>query len=56
MKMIKAFIRPERAEEVLDVLMEKGFAAVTNDLILRQTGNLCKDIGHNIHGIAYDDI
>ena len=29
MKMIKAFVRPEKAEDVLDALMEKGFSAVT---------------------------
>ena len=34
MKMIKAFIRPEKAEEVLSTLMEKGFSAVTKVSVL----------------------
>ena len=32
--MIKAFIRPEKAEEVLSTLMEKGFSAVTTVSVL----------------------
>lgn len=52
MKMIKAFIRPERAEEVLDVLMEKGFAAVTKVSVLGRG----KQKGLKVGDTYYDEI
>lgn len=52
MKMIKAFIRPEKAEEVLDVLMEKGFAAVTKVSVLGRG----KQKGLKVGDTYYDEI
>ena len=34
MKMIKAIVRPEKAEDVLDALMAQGFAATTKMSVL----------------------
>ena len=52
MKMIKAFIRPEKAEEVLDVLMEKGYAAVTKVSVLGRG----KQKGLKVGDTYYDEI
>ncbi|MBR1715104.1 MAG: P-II family nitrogen regulator [Treponema sp.] len=52
MKMIKAFVRPEKAEEVLDSLMEKGFAAVTKVSVLGRG----KEKGLKVGDTYYDEI
>lgn len=52
MKMIKAFIRPEKAEEVLNVLMEKGYAAVTKVSVLGRG----KQKGLKVGDTYYDEI
>lgn len=52
MKMIKAFVRPEKAEEVLDNLMEKGFSAVTKVSVLGRG----KQKGLKVGDTYYDEI
>ena len=52
MKMIKAFVRPEKAEEVLDALMEKGFSAVTKVSVLGRG----KQKGLKVGDTYYDEI
>ena len=52
MKMIKAFVRPEKAEEVLDSLMEKGFSAVTKVSVLGRG----KEKGLKVGDTYYDEI
>lgn len=52
MKMIKAFVRPEKAEDVLDSLMEKGFSAVTKASVLGRG----KQKGLKVGDTYYDEI
>lgn len=52
MKMIKAIIRPEKAEDVLDVLMENGFNAATRMAVLGKG----KQKGLKVGEIYYDEI
>lgn len=52
MKMIKAFIRPEKAEDVLNTLMEKGFSAVTKVSVLGRG----KQKGLKVGDTYYDEI
>lgn len=52
MKMVKAFVRPEKAEDVLDALMEKGFAAVTKVSVLGRG----KQKGLKVGDTYYDEI
>lgn len=52
MKMIKAFIRPEKAEDVLNALMDKGFSAVTKVSVLGRG----KQKGLKVGDIYYDEI
>ncbi len=52
MKMIKAFVRPEKAEDVLDALMEKGFSAVTKASVLGRG----KEKGLKVGDTYYDEI
>ena len=52
MKMIKAFVRPEKAEDVLDSLMEKGFSAVTKASVLGRG----KEKGLKVGDTYYDEI
>lgn len=52
MKMIKAFVRPEKAEEVLDNLMDKGFSAVTKVSVLGRG----KQKGLKVGDTYYDEI
>lgn len=52
MKMIKSFVRPEKAEEVLDALMDKGFAAVTKASVLGRG----KQKGLKVGDTYYDEI
>ena len=52
MKMIKAFVRPEKAEDVLDALMEKGFSAVTKVSVLGRG----KQKGLKVGDTYYDEI
>lgn len=52
MKMIKAVIRPEKANEVLDALNKEGFRAVTKYSILGR-GN---QRGLRVGDIYYDEI
>ena len=45
MKMIKAIVRPEKAEDVLDALMAQGFAATTKMSVLgRGTRIMTRDL------------
>ena len=50
--MIKAFVRPEKAEDVLDALMEKGFSAVTKASVLGRG----KEKGLKVGDTYYDEI
>ena len=52
MKMIKAFVRPEKAEDVLEALMEKGFSAVTKVSVLGRG----KQKGLKVGDTYYDEI
>lgn len=52
MKMIKAIIRPEKAEDVLEVLMENGFNAATRMAVLGKG----KQKGLKVGEIYYDEI
>lgn len=52
MKMVKAFVRPEKAEDVLDALMAKGFAAVTKVSVLGRG----KQKGLKVGDTYYDEI
>lgn len=52
MKMIKAFVRPEKAEDILNALMEKGFSAVTKVSVLGRG----KQKGLKVGDTYYDEI
>ena len=52
MKMIKAVIRPEKCDEVLNVLCESGFRAVTRFSILGRG----KQRGLKVEAVYYDEI
>lgn len=52
MKMIKAIVRPEKAEDVLEVLMEKGFNAATRMAVLGKG----KQKGLKVGEVYYDEI
>ncbi|MCD7731747.1 MAG: P-II family nitrogen regulator [Oscillospiraceae bacterium] len=52
MKMIKAIVRPERAENVLDALLEAGFSAATKMSVLGRG----KQKGLKVGGTYYDEI
>ncbi|WP_294374443.1 P-II family nitrogen regulator [uncultured Clostridium sp.] len=52
MKMIKAIIRPEKAEDVLEALMEKGFNAATRMAVLGKG----KQKGLKVGEVYYDEI
>ena len=52
MKMIKAMVRPEKAEDVLDALMEKGFYAATRINVLGRG----KQKGLKVGDTYYDEI
>ena len=52
MKMIKAIIRPEKAEDVLDVLMKNGFNAATRMAVLGKG----KQKGLKVGEVYYDEI
>lgn len=52
MKMIKAIVRPEKAEDVLDALMEKGFHAATRMAVLGKG----KQKGLKVGEVYYDEI
>lgn len=52
MKMVKAFVRPEKAEDVLDALMDKGFSAVTKVSVLGRG----KQKGLKVGDTYYDEI
>ncbi len=52
MKMIKAIVRPEKTEEVLDALLQNGFGAVTKMSILGRG----KQKGLKVGDIYYDEI
>ena len=52
MKMVRAFIRLEKAEDVLDALMEKGFSAVTKVSVLGRG----KQKGLKVGDTYYDEI
>ena len=52
MKMIKSFVRPEKAEDVLDALMDKGFSAVTKASVLGRG----KQKGLKVGDTYYDEI
>ncbi len=52
MKMIKSFVRPEKAEDVLDALMDKGFSAVTKTSVLGRG----KQKGLKVGDTYYDEI
>jgi nitrogen regulatory protein PII 1 len=52
MKMIKAIVRPEKAEDVLDALMEQGFAATTKMNVLGRG----KQKGLKVGDTYYDEI
>ena len=52
MKMIKAIVRPEKAEDVLDALMEQGFAATTKISVLGRG----KQKGLKVGDTYYDEI
>jgi nitrogen regulatory protein PII 1 len=52
MKMIKAIVRPEKAEEVVGALAEAGFVALTKiDVVGRG-----KQKGLEVDGIRYDEL
>ena len=52
MKMIKAIVRSEKAEDILDVLMENGFNAATRMSVLGKG----KQKGLKVGEIYYDEI
>ena len=52
MKMIKAIVRPEKAEDVLDALMAQGFAATTKMSVLGRG----KQKGLKVGDTYYDEI
>ena len=52
MKMIKAVVRPERVEEILDELMKNGFNAATRMNVLGKG----KQKGLKVGDIYYDEI
>ncbi len=52
MKMIKAIVRPERAEDVLEKLIEKGFPAATRMSVLGKG----KQKGLKVGDTYYDEI
>ena len=52
MKMIKAIVRPEKAEDILDSLMEKGFNAATRMAVLGKG----KQKGLKVGEIYYDEL
>lgn len=52
MKMIKAMIRPEKSEDVLDALLNAGFAAVTKMSVLGRG----KQKGLKVGDTYYDEI
>ncbi|MGB8452560.1 MAG: P-II family nitrogen regulator [Anaerocolumna sp.] len=52
MKMIKAIVRPEKAEDVLDALLLNGFAAASKMSILGRG----KQKGLKVGDIYYDEI
>ena len=52
MKMIKAIVRPEKSEDVLDALLAGGFAAATKMSVLRRG----KQKGLKVRDTYYDEI
>ena len=50
MKMIKAIVRPEKSEDVLDALLAGGFAAATKMSVLGRGSTKCnnKDVITNM--------
>lgn len=52
MKMIKAIVRPEKANEVLNVLCDAGYVSVTRISILGRG----KQRGLKVKDISYDEI
>lgn len=52
MKMVKAIVRPEKAEEVLDALLAAGFAAATKMSVLGRG----KQKGLKVGDTYYDEI
>lgn len=52
MKMIKAIVRPERANDVLNVLCDAGFASATRINILGRG----KQRGLKVRDVSYDEI
>lgn len=52
MKMIKAIVRPEKCDEVLNELLEKGYRAVTRFPILGRG----KQRGLKVEDVYYDEI
>lgn len=52
MKMVKAVVRPEKCDEVLDALNEKGFRAATRFNILGRG----KERGLKVADVYYDEI
>ncbi len=52
MKMIKAIIRPEKVEDVLDTLMKKGYSAATRMNVLGRG----KQKGLKVGDTYYDEI
>lgn len=52
MKMIKAIVRPEKVEDVLDALMEKGYLAATRMSVLGRG----KQKGLKVGDTYYDEI
>lgn len=52
MKMIKAIVRPEKAEDILDILMKNGFNAATRMSVLGKG----KQKGLKVGEIYYDEI
>ena len=52
MKMIKAVVRPEKAEVILEKLMESGFPAATRMQVLGKG----KQKGLKVGDIYYDEI
>lgn len=52
MKMIKAIVRPEKSEEVLEALLQSGFAAVTKTNVLGRG----KQKGLKVGNTYYDEI
>ncbi len=52
MKMIRAFIRPEKTEDVLEALMAGGFSAVTKVSVLGRG----KEKGLKVGDTYYDEI